>query len=169
MNTSIILISLLLVLVVFVPFFILNSSGKSGIKLISKKVKEIAKEERLKFDLKEGWACSFIAIDRTQKILVFSKLVDGEVLLEKIALDQVEKSAIQKKVRLEKTNTGNANVLQRLDLSITFLGSQKEIISLNFYDAEDTYTEDYEMQRAEKWETVINEAIKAIPKERKVA
>lgn len=169
MNTSVILISLLLVLAVFVPFFILNSSGKGGIKLISKKVKEIAKADRLKFDLKEGWACSFIAIDRTQKILVFSKVVNGEVLLEKIALDQVEKSTIQKKVRLEKTNTGNANVLQRLDLDITFLGHQKDAISLNFYDAEDTYTEDYEMQRAEKWETVINEAVKATSKERKVA
>ncbi|HLT51059.1 MAG TPA: hypothetical protein VKZ93_03825 [Arenibacter sp.] len=169
MNTPVILISILLVLAVFVPFFILNSSGKGASKLISKQVKQIVKGDRLKFDLKEGWGSSFIAIDRAQKTLLFAEVVNDEVVVEKIALDQVAKSAIQKKLKLEKTNMGNANVLQKLDLVITFSTGHNETLLLNFYNADNSYTEDYEMQRAEKWETIINEAVKAMALERKVA
>ena len=169
MSTPVILISILLIMAVFVPFFILNNSGKGEAKLISKKIKEIVKEDRLKFDVKESWGNTFIAIDRAKKIIVFSKTVKDEVTAEKIALDQVEKSTIQKRLKLEKTHTGNANVLQNLDLEIVFSGHQKEVVLLNFYDAENTYAEDYEMQRAEKWNTVINEAIKALSIEKRVA
>lgn len=137
--------------------------------MISKKVKEIAKTDQLKFDLKEGWGCSFIAIDRTKKILLFSKIVNGEVLIEKIGLDQVEKSTIHKKIKSERSGSSHVNILQKLDLEITFLASQSKAVSFNFYDAEDSYSEDYEMQRAEKWETVINEAVKAMSTARKVA
>lgn len=169
MNTSTILISILLILAIFVPFFILNSSGKGGLKAISKKIKEIAKEGHLKFDLKERWADSIIAIDRTKKILVFAKMVNDEAVVEKIDLEQVSKSAIQRKLLPEKSNTGNSNVLQRLDLEITFLGNEKKAKLLNFYDIDSSFTEDYEMQRAEKWNTVINEAVKSVSKEKKVA
>src|SRR5690554_4107267 len=103
MSTPVILISILLIMAVFVPFFILNNSGKGEAKLISKKIKEIVKEDRLKFDVKESWGNTFIAIDRAKKIIVFSKTVKDEVTVEKIALDQVEKSTIQKKLKLEKT------------------------------------------------------------------
>lgn len=169
MSTSTILISILLILAIFIPFFVLNNSGKGGLKMISKKVKEIAKEDRLKFDLKESWGNSIIAIDKTQKVLVFSKIVNDGVIVEKIALDQVAKSTIHKKLVPERSNMGNSNVLQKLDLEITFSNHQKETLMLNFYDMDNSFAEDYEMQRAEKWNTVINEAAKAASTEKKVA
>ena len=137
--------------------------------MISKKIKEIAKEDRLKFDLKESWGNSIIAIDKTQKVLVFSKIVNDGVIVEKIALDEVGKSTIQKKLVPERSNTGNSNVLQKLNLEITFSNHQKETLVLNFYDIDDSYAEDYEMQRAEKWNTVINETAKAASIGKKVA
>lgn len=164
-----ILISVALILATFAPFIILNNSGKGEAKAISKKIKEIATREGLKFHLKESWGNSFIAIDRMQKVVLFAKATDRDVDIKRIDLIQVDKCTIHKKSKLERSHTGNTNVLQKLDLEITFLAHHKEACLLNFYDVDHAISEDYEMQRAEKWETVINEAVKTAVQEKKVA
>lgn len=163
MNTSMIIISVLLVMAVVVPFLIFNFLGKGDSKIISNKVKQFSKEAHLKLDEKESWGNTFIAIDRTQKILVFSKIIKGEVTIKNIALDQVEKTNIQKNLKLVKTNTGKENVLQRLDLEIVFFAHHEKSLLLNFYDVDQVYTENYELKRAEKWSTLINEVVKTSP------
>ncbi|MCM4167512.1 hypothetical protein KCTC52924_00989 [Arenibacter antarcticus] len=157
MNNSMTLISVLLVLAVVIPFLVLNSSGKGEAKTIANRIKEFAKEAHLKFDQKESWGNRFIAIDKTRKILVFSRIVNGEVVINEVPMDQVEKSTIQKATKMVKTNSGKENVLQKLDLEITYFAHHEKALLLNFYDIDQIYTEDYELKRAEKWNVIINE------------
>ncbi|WP_229797257.1 hypothetical protein [Arenibacter certesii] len=164
-----ILISALLVLAVVIPFLILNSSGKGEAKTISKRIKEFAKESHLRLDVKEGWGNRFIAIDKTQKILVFSKMVNGEVVINEVALGQVEKASIQMSTKMMKSNSGKENVLQRLDVEITYFAHHEKPVLLNFYEIEQIYSEDYELKRAEKWKGLIEEVAKTATVGKKVA
>ncbi|MDX1363601.1 MAG: hypothetical protein R3243_05265 [Arenibacter latericius] len=169
MNNSMIILSALLVLAVVIPFLILNSSGKGEAKTISNKIKEFAKDAHLSFDTKESWGNRFIGIDKSKKILVFASMKNGEVVINEVALGQVEKASIQMETKMVKTNSRKENVLQRLDVEITYFAHLDELLVLNFYTVEQIYGEDYELKRAEKWKALINEVAKTAIVGKKVA
>ncbi len=159
MNISMPLLSVLLVLATITPFLILNYSGKGEAKILMKKAEGLTKEMNLKFSLKEKWANSFIGLDTERNTLVFLKIFDGVVATEIIDLAAVEKSEIVKKDKVVRNANGKEVVLEKLDLKISFLDTDKPDKLFNFYDLEDVYLEDYELRRAEKWNTAIANAL----------
>lgn len=169
MNTSMWLVSGLLVLCTVLPFVILNKSGKGDLKIMSKEVKKLMIESKLKFNLKESWGNSFIGLDADNKRLVFSKVFDGVVALENIDLNDVLNAKIVKKTRMVKSKDKKETVLEKLDLEISFLDEQKAPKTLNFYDLESIYIEDYELRRSEKWNAAINGTVATSFKSAKVA
>ncbi|RAJ11611.1 hypothetical protein [Arenibacter echinorum] len=169
MNISMLLVSALLVLCTIIPFVILNKSGKGDLKIMSKEIKNIMIESKLKFDLKESWGNSFIALDSNNKKLVFSKVFDGVVALENIDLNDVSKTKIIKKTYEIRSKNKKETVLEKLDLEISFLDHEKPTMTLNFYDINSIYMEDYELVRAEKWNTAITGALKTNIKRAQVA
>ena len=169
MNTSMLLISVLLVLCTVIPFVILNKSGKGDLKIMSKEIKNLVIESKLKFDLKESWGNSFIGLDSNNKKLIFSKVFDGVVALANIDLNEVSNVKIEKKTYELKSKNKRETVLEKLDLEISFLDHEKPAKILNFYDINSIYMEDYELVRAEKWNTAINGILKTNIKRAKVA
>ena len=169
MNISMLLVSVLLVLCTIIPFVILNKSGKGDLKIMSKEVKNLMIESKLKFDLKESWGNSFIALDSYNKKLIFSKVFDGVVALENIDLNEVSNVKIVKKTYQLKSKNKKETVLEKLDLEISFLDHEKPAKTLNFYDINSIYMEDYELVRAEKWNTAINGVLKTNIESAKVA
>ena len=169
MNTSMILVSTLLVLCTVIPFVILNKSGKGDLKIMSNEVKKLMVQSQLKFDLKESWGNSFIGLDSNNRRLIFSKVFDGVVALENIDLEEVSNAKIIKKTQVVKSNNRKETVLEKLDLEIGFIDHEKEVKMLNFYDINSIYMEDYELVRAEKWNTAVNNILKRDFKTAKVA
>lgn len=169
MNTSMILVSTLLVLCTVIPFVILNKSGKGDLKIMSNEVKKLMVQSQLKFDLKESWGNSFIGLDSNNRRLIFSKVFDGVVALENIDLEEVSNAKIIKKTQVVKSNNRKETVLEKLDLEIGFIDHEKEVKTLNFYDINSIYMEDYELVRAEKWNTAVNNILKRDFKTAKVA
>lgn len=159
MNLSMLLVSALLVLLTIVPFVILNKSGHGDLKIMNKEVKALMTQAKLKLDLKESWGNSFIGLDAANRTLVFAKVFDGIVALDKIDLNEVLHTKIIKKSHMAKTNNKKETVLERIDLEIKFLDESRGHKVLNFYDIESIYIEDYELRRAEKWNAAINGAI----------
>lgn len=169
MNTSMILVSTLLVLCTVIPFVILNKSGKGDLKIMSNEIKKLMVQSQLKFDLKESWGNSFIGLDSNNRRLIFSKVFDGVVALENIDLEEVSNAKIIKKTQVVKSNNRKETVLEKLDLEIGFIDHEKEVKMLNFYDINSIYMEDYELVRAEKWNTAVNNILKRDFKTAKVA
>ncbi len=169
MNTSMILVSTLLVLCTVIPFVILNKSGKGDLKIMSNEIKKLMVQSQLKFDLKESWGNSFIGLDSNNRRLIFSKVFDGVVALENIDLEEVSNAKIIKKTQVVKSNNRKETVLEKLDLEIGFVDHEKEVKTLNFYDINSIYMEDYELVRAEKWNTAVNNILKRDFKTAKVA
>ncbi|MCK0144432.1 hypothetical protein MWU78_02065 [Arenibacter sp. F26102] len=169
MNTSMWIVSALLVLCTVLPFVILNKSGKGDLKIMSNEIKKLMNESKLKFNLKESWGNSFIGLDSDNKALIFSKVFDGVVALENINLNDVLNAKIVKKTHVAKTQNKKETVLERMDLEIKFLDESREVKILNFYDIESIYIEDYELRRAEKWIAAINGAVATSLNRAKVA
>ena len=169
MNVSMLLVSALLVLCTIIPFVILNKSGKGDLKLMSKEIKNIMVQTKLKFDLKESWGNSFIGLDSNNKKLIFSKVFDGVVALENIDLNEVSNVKIVKKTYELRSKNKKETVLEKLDLEIGFLDHDKPTKTLNFYDINSIYMEDYELVRAEKWNTAITGVLKTNIKRDQVA
>ncbi len=161
MNISMLLVSALLVLCTIIPFVVLNKSGKGDLKIMSKEIKNLMVQSKLKLDLKESWGNTFIGLDSENKKLVFSKVFDGIVALENIDLNTVSNVKIVKKTHVVKSKNKKELVLEKLDLEISFLDTELAAKTLNFYDINSIYMEDYELVRAEKWNAAIHTVIKS--------
>lgn len=169
MNISMLLVSALLVLGTIIPFVVLNKSGKGDLKIMSREVKDLMLRSKLKFDLKERWGNTFIGLDSASRKLVFSKVFDGIVVLENIDLNTVSSVKIIKKTHQVKSKNKRELVLEKLDLEIGFSEAGIAAKTLNFYDINCIYMEDYELARAEKWNAAIRRAIKSALASTKVA
>ncbi|NKI25429.1 hypothetical protein HCG49_02505 [Arenibacter sp. 6A1] len=156
MNTSLLLISGILVLCTFLPFLLFNKAGKSDIKIMSKQFKQVAEEANLKLDVKENWGNSMIGIDKVQNKLVFSKIKDGVPLTQLISIHEIDKCEIITKTKLKRINSKRESVLEELYLELSFKAQDKNNVVLGFYDNQDIYGEDFEVKRAQKWSELIN-------------
>ncbi|MEJ1223190.1 hypothetical protein [Sediminicola sp. 1XM1-17] len=155
MDLGLVIISVILVASVFVPFFIIDFSGKSGIKQMRKLFKMEVVNHNLKLTEEENWGNTFIGLDKEQKKLIFMKVLGTEPLIHVIDLSKVMACEIDSKVNTVKTKTKRETILQKLNLKITAIESNNAEVILNFYDAEGIYGEDFEFARAEKWKSII--------------
>ncbi|MET6991279.1 hypothetical protein [Sediminicola arcticus] len=169
MDLELVIISLILVASVFVPFFIIDFSGKSGIK----QMRNLFKLEQVKYNLKvteqENWGNTFIGIDRVQKKMLFMKFLEAEPTIHLIDLGKIQSCEIESKVEIIKTKIKKDSILQQLNLKITSPGTNSFEGILNFYDAEGIYGEDFEMARAEKWKTIVKEHMSTMSAGKKAA
>lgn len=139
------------------PFAWFLIMGKYNTKKIENKFKEAIKRENLNFNTKEQWNHNLIGIDASKNILAFMKLIDQEVSVIKIDLNQIKGCNINKQTREVKKEKKIETEMQSLHLELSFL-MNSEITSLNFYDINDQLCEYFEMQRVEKWQTLIEQS-----------
>ena len=162
MELELVIISLVLVASVFVPFFILDFSGKSEIAHMKKLFKLELVKNNLKLTEQENWGNSFIGVDREQKKMLFIKFLEVEPIIHLIDLSKIQACEIDSKIGSVKTKVKKENILQQLNLKISPIDSRNPEVILNFYDWEGIYGEDFEMARAEKWKTIIKSLMNTI-------
>ncbi|MGB5274366.1 MAG: hypothetical protein WBN39_09965 [Flavobacteriaceae bacterium] len=155
MNTSLLIISVILVSSVFLPFFLIDRTGKSAAGHRKKQIKMAIAKDHLALTEQEIWGNSFIGIDQQQKKLLFMKVEDKDQLEKLIDLNNIKDCKITTAHKKSTVKNHKEMLLLKLDLEIHSLkGNSIEI--LNFYDIDGPYKEDYEMIRAEKWKAIIN-------------
>lgn len=169
MDLGLIIISVILVASVFVPFFIIDFSGKSGIKQMRRLFKTEVDKHSLKLTDQENWGNTFIGEDREQKKLIFMKFLEADPIIHIIDLSKVYSCDIDSKVTTVKIKTKRESILQKLNLKIYSIEPENSEVMLNFYDAEGIYGEDFEFARAEKWKTIIKGYINTVYPGKKAA
>jgi len=131
--------------------------GKNNARKKEKLFKDAVKNENLSFNTKEQWNNNFIGIDESKNILIFIKLINQETSVLKIDLKRLKSCQINRKTRDFKKENKMETELQSLGLELSFL-MKSEINTLNLYDINDRFSEDLEMKRAEKWQTLIQQS-----------
>ena len=156
MKTSLIIISALLILSVFLPFFYFIYNGLKNTNKIVKKAEAIIKNNGIKYTIKDIWHQNFIGLSDDKKTLTYLQMNDQNPININILLSELKQCNI-----IVKHSKGADKVvsLNQLDLEIIFKTSNKANIMLNFYSTDNDLAEDFEMQRIEKWHTIIKNAL----------
>ncbi|WP_308991593.1 hypothetical protein QLS71_006135 [Mariniflexile litorale] len=157
MKISLIFISTLLVLSVFLPFFLFIYNGTKNTVSIKKQANALVKNNGLLYSLKEVWRKNFIGISTKNNTLTYIKFnSDKSHVINDVNLNEVKQCNILKNYN----NGSNKSLfLKSLDLEFVYKSSAKPNLILNFFNIDDDLSEDFELQRIEKWHTLIKSAI----------
>lgn len=151
-------IHILTILFCVVPLIWIVLIGKNNNNKINKRFRDAIKRQNLSFSLKEQWSNNFIGFDASKNSLIFLKLHSEESSILKIDLDEVESCEIKIKSREFIKDKQKETVLELLDLELSFYNEGESIV-LNFYDSNGDFSENYELDRAKKWQNLIEQYI----------
>ena len=150
------------------PFAWFMLIGKNNTRKKEKLFKNAVKNENLSLTNNEQWNNNFIGIDEAKNMLVFIKLINQEISVLKIDLKRLKSCQIDRETRDFKKDKKVETELQSLDLDLSF-HLQSDSTRLNFYNINEQFSEDLEMKRAEKWQTLIQHCKLGIKEYKKVA
>lgn len=166
MKISIVLLSTLLVLCVFLPFLLFKYKGSKNNSTIKKQVDTLLKNSGIVYSVQDFWRKNFIAISADSKLITYMQLnASGANTTTDINLTDVKACNIIKNYN----NAGNKSVsLKSLALEFVYKSSNKPNFVISFFDIDEDLTEDFELQRIEKWHALIKSAL-IVPQQVKVA
>lgn len=154
MNATMGIISILLTVVIFGPFFLAATMGKSGTRAMKRQFRQTVKNLDLKLVPSEQWASFLIGIDSQKNMLLYiSALGQGQVV-QRLALTGLQECRIVAEERTYRTKNNREAVLERLELELSF-GQKQAPVRLLFYQKSDAYNESQERERAERWKRQI--------------
>lgn len=157
MKLDILIVDFILVAAVALPYLLFILLGqKEGVKLKNKFLEEAQKYE-LSFSEKDNWNNNIIGLDKEKaKILLLQKRKAG-IVTEIIDLKQVRACSILEDVQTVKVNKRMENILQKIDLQLNLHDGSFQVI--NLYNCEETYSQEYELKHAERWNQTINASL----------
>jgi hypothetical protein len=154
MNTQVNIIASIILIIIFLPIFLLNKTGSTHLKKLKKIFDTIVKDNNLKLDQSECWANTCIGIDISQQKLLYKNGLESDNY-QIINLKDINACELIKSTSQKRGDKKVVNELKALDLKLS-MKSNKASIILNFYDANNSYAEDFELKRIEKWIIIIN-------------
>lgn len=153
MKIDFIVISLILVMLVFLPFILLPLIHNSDRKKLQKKSREESSKHGLALDQKENWSKNFIGIDSAQKKMLWIQKLENELITDLVNLSEVRSTKL-KITEIEKNKDGKTEkILERIDLEFLLLNDEKKIIK--FFDCDLIFCQDLEVMHAKKWNELI--------------
>lgn len=147
MDSTSLIIGILLLVICVLPFVWFSiSNSKKRKKRIDNLIKK-AKENNAYIQEKDDWNKSIIGLDKTNKMLFFSKNSEEFDKFIFINISELQQS------RIERTEN-NHKVLEKLELELTF--ASKPTIVLEFFNKEETRLIMNEYELIQKWQTLLN-------------
>ncbi|PKQ45646.1 hypothetical protein [Confluentibacter flavum] len=155
MKTSLVIISALLILSVFVPFAIFIYNGAKNTMSVKKQSQLLIKNNGIIYGAKEIWRKNFIGISTDKTILTYMHFKEDKPLIRNISLRDIKQCNI---IGNYKNSTNKAVALKNLDLELVYYSSQPNTL-INFFNIDNDLSEDFELQRIENWHAHIKNAI----------
>ena len=147
MDSTSLTIGIILVIICVLPFILFSvSNSKKRKKRIQNLVKK-AKESNATIQEKDDWNQSIIGIDKTNKMLFFSKKSEEFDKFITINISELLKC------RIERTEN-NHKVLEKLELELTF--ASKPTVVLEFFNKNESRLILNEIEIIQKWQTLLN-------------
>ncbi|OYX28237.1 MAG: hypothetical protein B7Z06_02185 [Flavobacteriales bacterium 32-35-8] len=151
---------------VFVPFIIFIYNGTKNTVSIKKQSLLLIKNNGITYSEKDVWRKNFMAISNDNKTLTYINFKQDNPFISNISLTDVKQCHIIKNYNSNDAN--KATSLKNLDLEFVHKSPSKPNVIINFFNIDDDLSEDFELQRIEKWQALIKNAI-VEPQQVKVA
>ena len=156
MKISLIIISTLLTFSVFFPLFLFIYNGFKNTSNIKNRIDSLIKNNGIIYTAKETWHHNFIGISNDNTKLTYVHFNTDEPKISTIDLTEIKECHILKSQVKEKEKIVK---LKSLDLEFIYKASNKPNVIINFFNLDEDLGEDYELQRAEKWQRIIKTAL----------
>lgn len=156
MKISVVIISTILTLSVFIPFLLFIYNGTHNTSNTKKHITLFLKENGLIYSLKEIWRKNFIGISDDNKILTYLTSKGEEFISANVNLADLKQCNIIKHYNKAKDNVVS---LKSLELELVFRASANKNILIPFFDIDEDLSEDFEIQRIAKWHDLISKSI----------
>lgn len=157
MKISIVFLSIILTLSVFLPFLVFIYNGTKNTSSTKKQIASLIKNNGLVYSVKDIWRKNFIGMSDDNKTLSYINTSSEQPVVYNIKLEDLKQCNIVRDYNKDKNGVLN---LKSIDLEITFRTSANKNMILPFFNIDEDLIEDFENQRIEKWHALI---LKAIP------
>ncbi|WP_100613805.1 hypothetical protein [Confluentibacter citreus] len=157
MKTSLVVISALLVLSVFVPFIIFIYNGAKNTMSVKKQSQLLIKNNGIVYRAKEIWRKNFIGISNDNKTLTYISFKQDKPIISNISLTDIKQCHIIKSYNSNSAN--KVTSLKHIDLELVYKSAAKANVIINFFNLDEDLSEDFELQRIENWHAHIKNAI----------
>ena len=147
MDATSLTIGIILLIICVLPFILFSVINSKKRKKRIQNLIQKAKENNATIQEKDDWNQSIIGIDKTNKMLFFSK--KSEEIDKFISINISELL----KCRIERTENKH-KVLEKLELELTF--ASKPTVVLEFFNKDETRIILNEIEIIQKWQTLLN-------------
>lgn len=147
MDSTSLTIGIILVIICVLPFILFSVSNSKKRKKRIQNLVKIAKDNNATIQEKDDWNQSIIGIDKTNKMLFFSKKSEEFDKFITINISELLKC------RIERTEN-NHKVLEKLELELTF--ASKPTVVLEFFNKNESRLILNEIEIIQKWQTLLN-------------
>lgn len=161
MKIDIIFVHFAVVAAVAIPYILFIVVAATKRKHLKFRFNQEAKALDLKFDQIDKWNSNLIGIDKSLQKILFVQQRRGEFAVQVIDLKTIKGSLLLHQTATVKIDNKKEEVLQKVELELSLYNG--EILTINFFDCDVTYYQDYEMKNAEKWSQIIKESISLRP------
>jgi hypothetical protein len=155
MDYSMGLVSAILAICIFFPFFYAGLLGSRKKNQLKKRVQKVLDDKGVVLTLKEYWGNSFIGINADKGILFFIKFTNKGLVIKEIGISDLHSCEVVKHTVKQKDKSRPGFILLRLELVLVFKGNGGPEVHLTFFDREEDDTEHYEEERAERWKSKL--------------
>lgn len=156
MKTSLIIISTLLILSVFIPFIIFIYKGASNTSSVKKQANLLLKNNGIIYSVTDVWRKNFIAISNDNKSVTYIHFKLNIPFIITLNLQDIKECRIIKNY----INVSNKSTsLKSLDLEFIYKSPTNPTITINFFNVDDDLSEDFEWQRIEKWQQLVKASL----------
>lgn len=157
MKLDILIVDIALLTLVFLPYFLLIFLNKVEEKSLKKRFLNKVSQYNLEIVECDTWNSNIIGLDKGKAKILFVQKIKTGFVTEFIDLKQVRTCCIIQDIQAVKINKHVSNILQKIDLQLVLHNGS--IQTINLYNCEEAYSEDYEMKNAERWYRIINESL----------
>ena len=159
MNLGTAITGAIFIAIFMLPFIFMLNGRKKKEKQLAKSILAIANNHHCKIsqqDISEEFA---IGLDETVNHLFFLKKTPDKEIAQHVNLAEIKFCKVIKTGNTTGKKDNQHKSIDKLDLQFSFMDQKKQDVSFTFYNSEENFGLNGEIQLIEKWAKIINDRL----------
>ncbi|MDO9595076.1 MAG: hypothetical protein Q7J19_08785 [Lutibacter sp.] len=161
MNLGTAIVGAIFIAIFMLPFIFMLNGRKKKEKQLMQSILNVASNHNCKISQQEINEEFAIGLDETLNHLFFFKKTKDKEIAQHIDLKEIKSCKVVKTDHATGNKEDSYKSIDKLDLHFSFLDRKNPDISFVFYDSEENFGMDGEIQMIEKWSKIVNDRLKS--------
>lgn len=160
MNLGTAITGAIFIAIFMLPFIFMLYGRKKKEKQLVKSILAIANNHHCKISQQEISEEFAIGLDESKNQLFFFKKTAFKEIAQYVNLAEIKSCKVIKTGNATGDKDDNYKLIDKLDLHFSFLDKKNPDISFEFYNSEENFGLNGEIQLIEKWANIVNDRLK---------